>query len=214
MPDLIKYNEKLLSRSFYNITWISKPLGGCSGHGIQLHQRIRDFQNEKNSVIVQLYIPPFLLHSYKFDFRFYLFISTLSPFTVYLYHEGIARFCTNSYVNPTRDNLKDHFIHLTNTAINLKNPHPQHTFTRPASSIIEEITLSNYRTTGLWEEIKTVCALTMISIYPEILKSITEFENLKTTNERALSKYIFASTSLKVVSGLPPIKKIFTFNWN
>jgi len=39
-----------------------------------------------------------------------------------MHKEGLARFATEDYVNPTRENLEDMCMHLTNYAINKDNP--------------------------------------------------------------------------------------------
>ena len=41
-----------------------------------------------------------------------------NPLRVYIHHEGIARFCTEPYKKPTRNNMENLFMHLTNYAIN------------------------------------------------------------------------------------------------
>ena len=40
---------------------------------------------------------------------------------VYLCQEGMARFCTTEYAKPDQTNITDHFMHLTNTAVNQGN---------------------------------------------------------------------------------------------
>jgi tubulin polyglutamylase TTLL6/13 len=42
---------------------------------------------------------------------------------VYLYDEGLARFATEPYIIPTKDNMEDVCMHLTNYAINKDSPH-------------------------------------------------------------------------------------------
>jgi tubulin polyglutamylase TTLL6/13 len=44
-----------------------------------------------------------------------------NPLRVYIHHEGIARFCTEPYKKPTRNNMENLFMHLTNYAINKEN---------------------------------------------------------------------------------------------
>ena len=41
---------------------------------------------------------------------------------MYVYEEGLARFATEPYVYPNKNNLRKQYIHLTNYAINKKNP--------------------------------------------------------------------------------------------
>jgi hypothetical protein len=97
-----------------HVTWIMKPESGCCGIGIRLIQQPLDVMNDSSPAVVQLYVTPWLVDGFKFDFRFYLLISDLHPLTLYLYQEGIARFCTKKYRYPTRQNLSEKFCHLTN----------------------------------------------------------------------------------------------------
>jgi tubulin polyglutamylase TTLL6/13 len=39
-----------------------------------------------------------------------------------MYREGLARFATYEYEKPLKSNLRNTFMHLTNYAINKKNP--------------------------------------------------------------------------------------------
>ena len=73
--------------------------------------------------VVQEYIPqPFLVDGLKFDFRVYVLLCGTNPMRLYFYEEGLARFATEKYCPPTKANLKKTFMHLTNYAINKKNP--------------------------------------------------------------------------------------------
>lgn len=40
---------------------------------------------------------------------------------IYLFKEGLSRFSTDEYKAPTKKNLKNMYMHLTNYAINCKN---------------------------------------------------------------------------------------------
>ena len=41
---------------------------------------------------------------------------------IYIYKEGLARFATEKYIVPNKDNLSDICMHLTNYAVNKDNP--------------------------------------------------------------------------------------------
>jgi len=58
----------------------------------------------------------------KFDFRVYVLLCGVSPMRIYIYEEGLARFATEPYIAPNKNNLKKQFMHLTNYAINKRNP--------------------------------------------------------------------------------------------
>lgn len=205
--EFFNYCRKLSKISKDPVTWIAKPRSGCCGTGIKLYQNTSEIPKITQPVIIQLYVTPFLLNSFKFDFRFYLFISTLFPFTAYIYHDGLARFCTNRYESPTPQNLDNTFIHLTNTAINVKNENAVSNFTRLASSVIDNILRLDTKATGLWEKIKTVCSLSMIAIYPQILSQLNEYESAKRASQRAKAKFCFHGQKPIYVQELPPLKK-------
>ena len=73
--------------------------------------------------MVQEYIErPFLVEGLKFDFRVYVLLCGTNPMRLYIYEEGLARLATEKYEHPNKNNLKRHFMHLTNYGINKKNP--------------------------------------------------------------------------------------------
>jgi hypothetical protein len=158
------------------ITWIVKPRSGSCGHGIRLVQNSFDVATHMEPGIVQRYVVPYLLDGYKFDFRLYILISNLNPFTVYLYNEGLARFCTHRYLAPTRDTLNDKFCHLTNTAINSQNAKQSALILEAASVVLNRIAGENARASGLWARIREVVLLSIIAQYPAILENVTGME--------------------------------------
>ncbi len=65
---------------------------------------------------------PYLVENLKFDMRIYVLLAGCSPLRIYLYYEGLARFATEEYQAPNRDNMDQVCMHLTNYAINKDNP--------------------------------------------------------------------------------------------
>jgi hypothetical protein len=145
-----------------------KPENGCCGTGIRLIQQPFDVVGDSSSAVVQKYVTPYLVDGYKFDFRFFLLIADLQPFTCYVYQEGIARFCTKPYHYPSPRNLSERFRHITNTAVNVENTSASRTdFTKLASVVIAQLGIH-----GLWERIKNVATLTLLALYPQILSAV------------------------------------------
>lgn len=77
----------------------------------------------KNQLVVQEYIAnPCLLNrnSAKFDLRVYVLVTSIAPLRIYIHEEGIVRFASAKYTN-NPDDIKNHFIHLTNYSVNKNN---------------------------------------------------------------------------------------------
>lgn len=157
-------------------TWIWKPRSGCCGNGIKLVQNPFDLADSQTPAIVQRYVSPYLINGFKFDFRFYVLIASLQPFSVFIYNEGIARFCTQKYKPPNRNNLDDKFSHLTNTAVNVENKEACNDFTQLASTVLEKIAKGDSRGRNVWTEIQKVVQLSLVAEYSQIVQQITNFE--------------------------------------
>lgn len=117
-------------------TFILKPDAGCQGKGIALAQTAdgalsslravgalrEDGRSGATSVVAQKYLAdPFLIHGYKFDLRVYALVLCADPLRVFVYGDGLARFCTERYEAPKASNLEQTCMHLTNYAVNKKN---------------------------------------------------------------------------------------------
>jgi len=124
--DLSKPLEvKALRRQFdASKTYILKPSSGHQGDGILLAQdwsQVAEYLKYTTRVIAQEYIArPLLLDGFKFDFRVYVMVESLSPLKIHVFREGLARFCVQKYVEPTRENLMHDYMHLTNYSLNKK----------------------------------------------------------------------------------------------
>jgi len=110
-------------------TYILKPSEGSQGLRIalaqtmeQINEIVKGHQDEQSLTIAQEYISsPKLLNGYKFDFRVYVLIERLEPFTVHIFREALTRFSTSRYVSPHKDNLLNTCMHLTNYYLNRDN---------------------------------------------------------------------------------------------
>lgn len=176
--DLQRAHNHLQGKTRKPVTWIVKPRNGCCGHGIRLIQHVYELAHKTDPLVVQRYISPYLVNGYKFDFRFYLLVSSLSPFTIYIYREGLARFCTQEYHPPTSSNLADKFSHLTNTSINKENQEAPDNFTKLASEVLTMICIQDpKRGPSVWRRICDVSTLTALAMWPSIVGSINNFNS-------------------------------------
>jgi len=71
------------------------------------------------NIIAQEYMAePLLLDGLKMDFRVYVCVSNLNPYTAFVFHDGLARFATKPYQRPTTANISEVYMHLTNYSLN------------------------------------------------------------------------------------------------
>jgi tubulin polyglutamylase TTLL4 len=110
-----------------NTFWIVKPFGAACGRGIQVFktEEVIDFskkeeeKKKKRQWLLQEYLRyPYTISGRKFDLRLYVLISSFDPLKLYLFEEGLARFCTHKY---DCSKLGDQYAHLTNYSINKNN---------------------------------------------------------------------------------------------
>lgn len=74
---------------------------------------------QTDHVVVQKYlIKPHLIDNLKYDLRVYVLVVGISPLRAYVYKDGLARFATEKYEKPGKENLDKLNMHLTNYAIN------------------------------------------------------------------------------------------------
>lgn len=57
-------------------------------------------------MICQQYVSkPFLIDGFKFDLRIYIVVSSCDPLRIFVYKDGLARFATVQYNEPSNGNL-------------------------------------------------------------------------------------------------------------
>lgn len=78
--------------------------------------------DDKVGYVVQQYIDrPHLIDDLKYDLRLYVLVYGVNPLRIYLHQMAFARFCTEAYERPTKRNMKNIYMHLTNYALNKQN---------------------------------------------------------------------------------------------
>ena len=88
-------------------TFIIKPVNMCQGQGIYLTRRFEDIDLKSDEQLVaQHYMHKlYLIDSFKFDLRVYVLVYGVDPLRIFLYNEGLARFVTEPYTEPYKNNL-------------------------------------------------------------------------------------------------------------
>ncbi|XP_010083998.1 PREDICTED: tubulin polyglutamylase TTLL6, partial [Pterocles gutturalis] len=117
----------------------------------------------------------FLIDGFKFDMRIYVLVTSCDPLRIFVYKEGLARFATMRYINPSSRNLGDICMHLTNYAINKHNENFNQDDTmgskRKLSTLNAWMTDNSYNTTKLWKDIEDIIIKTLISAHPIVKHS-------------------------------------------
>ena len=74
---------------------------------------------DENCIISRYVANPFLINGLKFDLRLYVCITSMDPWRIYIYNEGLVRFASEPYDISLGKGAK--YSHLTNFSINKKN---------------------------------------------------------------------------------------------
>jgi hypothetical protein len=74
---------------------------------------------DENCIISRYVHNPFLINGLKFDMRIYVCITSMDPWRIYIYNEGLVRFACEAYETGIGKGAK--YSHLTNYSINKKN---------------------------------------------------------------------------------------------
>lgn len=171
-PEFQRQHHLICGRTSSAPTWVIKPRSGSCGRGIFLIQSAYEASNIEHPAVAQLMVDPLLLDGFKFDFRFFLLVSSLEPFTAFIYKEGITRICTEPYAPPTKATRDRAFMNLTNTAVNVGSSKPPEEFTQPASAVLEKLARQNPSARRLWDEIMDCSRMLLASIYPTIMATL------------------------------------------
>ena len=166
--------------------WLIKPVASSRGRGIRLMTDPKDIPTK---TLISHYISnPHLINNKKYDLRLYLLITGYNPLKIYLYDNGLIRFCSEEY-DLDEDKLNDKFIHLTNYSINKnsaayeKNENEQkeegnkwslHTYKKHFED-------NNINFNEIWDKIKDIMIKTILSVTELAIPLIKQF-NLTSNN--------------------------------
>ncbi|XP_072754877.1 tubulin polyglutamylase TTLL13-like isoform X2 [Anoplolepis gracilipes] len=168
--DAVAYAKTRKSKTF-----IIKPDTGCQGRGIYLTKYLKDIKlNER--LICQVYIArPFLIDGYKFDLRIYALITSCDPLRIYVYNDGLARFATSKYKEPTGHNTSNMFMHLTNYSVNKHSRmyiiDDEIGSKRKISTFNKWLQAKDIDVDDLWNKIDGIIIKTLVAAYPVLKHS-------------------------------------------
>ncbi|XP_048964412.1 tubulin polyglutamylase TTLL13 isoform X1 [Canis lupus baileyi] len=150
-------------------TYICKPDSGCQGRGIFITRNPREIKPGEHMICQQYISKPFLIDGFKFDMRIYVLITSCDPLRIFMYEEGLARFATMPYVEPSHNNLDDVCMHLTNYAINKHNENFVQDDAvgskRKLSTLNAWLREHSYNPEELWGDIEDIIIKTIISAH-------------------------------------------------
>ncbi|KFQ46951.1 Tubulin polyglutamylase TTLL13, partial [Nestor notabilis] len=150
--------------------FICKPDSGCQGKGIFITHNPKDIKHGEHMICQQYISKPFLIDGFKFDMRIYVLVTSCDPLRVFVYNEGLVRFATMRYIDPSSSKPDDICMHLTNYAINKRNEnfiqHDTMGSKRKLSTLNAWMTENSYNTTKLWEDVEDIIIKTLISAHP------------------------------------------------
>eukprot|EP00105_Crassostrea_gigas_P028369 XP_011449997.1 PREDICTED: tubulin polyglutamylase ttll6 isoform X24 [Crassostrea gigas] len=161
------------TRQKKNKTYILKPETGCQGRGIWVTRNPKEIKPHEHMICQQYMARPFLIDGFKFDLRIYTLVTSCDPLRIFLFKDGLARFATNKYIEPTHNNVDNVFMHLTNYAINKHSEDfirdDEAGSKRRISTINRYLRDKGYDVDKMWADIDDVIIKTLISAH-SILK--------------------------------------------
>ncbi|XP_055956580.1 tubulin polyglutamylase ttll6 isoform X1 [Patella vulgata] len=158
------------TRQKKNKTYILKPESGCQGKGIWVTKNPKEVKPHEHQ-ICQVYLnKPFLIDGFKFDLRLYVVVTSCDPLRIFLFKDGLARFATHKYSEPTNNNSDNVYMHLTNYAINKHSSDfikddDEAGSKRRITTIMKYLQDKGYDVDKLWDDIDDVITKTMISAH-------------------------------------------------
>ncbi|XP_054613958.1 tubulin polyglutamylase TTLL11 isoform X1 [Dunckerocampus dactyliophorus] len=171
---MVKENDATL-----NPTFIVKPDSGSQGDGIYLIRdpaelRLSEGAQAKQAVVQEYIQKPLLVDKLKFDIRLYVLLKSLEPLEIYIAKEGLTRFCTEPYQEPSQKNLGQVFMHLTNYSLNVHSGNFVHSDSqstgskRTLSSVLHRLAAKGVDIKRVWSDIIALVIKTIIAVVPEL----------------------------------------------
>ena len=109
--------EIMKEYNIFNIKeiYIVKPLASTHGKGVRI---LTDPTTVPTKGILEKYIyNPHLINRRKYDMRIYVLVTGFRPLKIYIYDNGIIRFCSEKYTTDA-EKLNNNYVHVTNYSVN------------------------------------------------------------------------------------------------
>jgi hypothetical protein len=108
--ELAAYYSQMPSGTLF----ISKPNAAARGIGIKVLTDPTGIAKDKSCVVQHYIANPLLINGCKFDMRIYVAVTCFDPLRVYVFEEGLGRFCCDQY---NKKGTKNRYKHLTNYSL-------------------------------------------------------------------------------------------------
>lgn len=146
---------------------IVKPDGGSLGVGISIVDPGNEYAPDDTLAVAQEYIESHTIENRKYDLRVYVLVASISPLSIYVYRDGVARFCSVE----TGENSV--YSQITNVGLNKTNSNltNMEEISKLISDIIPKMGIEPEE---LWKRIDKVAVLTILSCYKYIEKGVNE----------------------------------------
>ena len=142
--------------------YIIKPDSGSLGQGIVIVEPGEHYSPDDSLAVAQRYIESFLIDDIKFDLRVYVLLTSISPLEIYIYRDGIARFCSEKIGGSSI------YSQITNVTLNKSNSEIEHI--EEISKLISDIfpilkNRYNINIEELWSKIDNIIILSIIAAH-------------------------------------------------
>jgi tubulin polyglutamylase TTLL6/13 len=143
--------------------YIVKPDSGSLGQGITIIEPNGNYTPDDTPAVAQRYIPSLLLDQTKFDLRVYVLIASISPLEIYVYRNGLARFCSEK-----SEGKNTIFSQITNVTLNKDNISMQDHISDVSKLISDVFPILEQKgidIEALWERIDKVIVLSVLAAH-------------------------------------------------
>lgn len=152
--------------------YIIKPTSGSLGKGITIIKPGQESFSLSNQLsVAQEYVEGLLIDNTKFDLRIYVLIASISPLRIYVYRDGLARFCSEDASHDSD------YAKLTNVTFNKTNTNvgEMSKISRLISDVFPILESKGVDVEKLWNKIDNVVALSIFSSYGYLKRAEAAF---------------------------------------
>lgn len=162
--DYTEFSMELMNPNRKKI--LIKPDNGSLGSGITIINPGQKYTCTNNNLaIAQEYIDSYLINNRKFDLRIYALVASITPLKIYVFRNGVARFCSEE------SNFNTIYAQLTNTAVNRKHTNGDiSTITKMVKETFDIMKRDGVNIDLLWSKIDKAIVLTILSSYQYLIR--------------------------------------------